>query len=303
MNTPNMAILSSVSESRHDPAKAIVEPTQLERRPLDAYIQRGKNERFSMVLNVTPGLASAMLTHNIGNRTPTEDQILKHVGRLQRGEFILHHHGISFAKTGVLNDGQHRLIAIARSGIAAQLQVTFGAEREEFGVIDQGRSRTTGQLLGMAGYRNANTMGSTARTLMQVTVGQYATRDVQRVVEYAKTLQPDVMDAAIHMAMRHQKVCGPTPVAVAYYWIATRSSHADKLPAFFQDIPSGESLTHPKLRLRNWLIQPDNLSTSSGGTQVLQIAAAVINAWNAWLAGRKTFTTAYAGTFNLPEPK
>ncbi len=55
MNTPIPAILSSISESRRDPAKAIVEPTQQERRTLDAYIQRGKTERFSMVLNVTPG--------------------------------------------------------------------------------------------------------------------------------------------------------------------------------------------------------------------------------------------------------
>ena len=33
------------------------------------------------------------------------------------------------------------------------------------------------------------------------------------------------------------------------------------------------------------------------------IGAAMAGSVMWWLAGRKTFTTAYAGTFNLPEPK
>lgn len=303
MNTPDMLSLSSVNEKPRAPAKVDVEPTKQERRTLDAYIQRGKTERFSLVLNVTPGLAAAMLVHNIGNRPITEKQVAKHVDRLNRGEFILHHHGISFANTGALNDGQHRLTAIARSGVSGQLQITFGAERAEFGVIDQGHARTSGHILGISGYKNATAHAALARALVLITDSQLAASDPQYVSDYAMTLRQDVVDAAIHMGLKHVKIIGPTPITLAYYWIATRSSNAVKLPAFFAGIATGESLMHPKLKLRNWIVEPHDSNRRRGGRQIVQVATVIINAWNAWLTGRKTFVVEWDGRASLPEPK
>lgn len=303
MNTPDMLSLSSANEKPRTPAKVDAEPTKQERRTLDAYIQRGKTERFSLVLNVTPGLAVAMLGHNIGNRKITEAQVVKHIERLKAGEFILHHHGISFAKTGVLNDGQHRLTAIARSGVAGQLQVTFGAEREEFGVIDQGKSRTAAHLLMILGYQNSANLAAFARVVMVANGVSGRAITPSSVAEFAGSISGELVTDAVHAGMNLKKVTAPSPVALAHYWIATRSKTPQHINAFFEGLNSGENLTHPKLKLRNWLIQPTDGSGLRGDDNTFHTASVIINAWNAWRTGRKTFLTTFGGRDSIPEPK
>src|SRR3954463_16430395 len=91
--------------------------TTKEQNWLTRALFRGRTERFTETVMVTPGLAVAMLVHNLGNRPLVRAHIDKHIGRLTRGDFVLTHLGISFARTGVLNDGQHRLLSIAECGI------------------------------------------------------------------------------------------------------------------------------------------------------------------------------------------
>lgn len=64
-----------------------------------------------------------MLTLNTKNR-PFRRIRAQYFERLLRsGTFKFTHQGISFDETGKLHDGQHRLTAIARSGISAKMLV------------------------------------------------------------------------------------------------------------------------------------------------------------------------------------
>lgn len=300
MNTPDMLQLST---AKTPPPEQQVKASKTEQRTLEAYIQRGKTERFSCVLNVTPGLASAMLVYNIGNRKLVEEQVAKHVHRLKAGEFILHHHGISFAKAGVLNDGQHRLTAIVRSGVSGQLQVTFGAEREEFSVIDQGKTRTASHLLSILGYQNSANLAALSRVIMVAKGVSSPAITPSTVADHASMIAGELVNDAVHAGIALKKVTAPSPVALAHYWIATRSKTPERINAFFEGLNTGENLTHPKLKLRNWLIQPTDISSPRGDDHTFHTASVIINTWNAWRSGRKTFPTTFGGRGNLPEPK
>lgn len=72
-----------------------------------------------------------------------------YVRELEHGEFELTHQGIAIAEDGSLVDGQHRLLAIEKSGISARMAVIFNAPRSS--KIDRGRNRRDQDALYMSG--------------------------------------------------------------------------------------------------------------------------------------------------------
>lgn len=278
----------------------IVVPTAAEQKWLDQSIARGRISRSTETILVTPGLAKAMLVYNISNRHLTETKIARHAARLSRGAFILTHQGIAFAKVGILNDGQHRLTAIIRTGIAAYIQVTFGAEREEFEVIDSDGARTTADLLSIQQYKNGVLRASIASVLLQVTTKEAVRADQQTVAHYAVSLCGDDMDEAIRYAQLLRKVCAPTVGGVAYWWIKTKTRRAPAVvPSFFDGLDTGEGLVNPKLRLREWL--KDRTNIEQKGTTTVQRVAVIVHAYNAFCSRKKTFETRWPHVKILPD--
>lgn len=62
---------------------------------------------------------------------------------------------IKISKTGKLIDGQHRLLAIIKSGKTYEFLVVEGLEDEIYSVVDSGVSRTAGDSLFVIGVTNA----------------------------------------------------------------------------------------------------------------------------------------------------
>jgi len=98
---------------------------------------------------VTPELAKKWLSTNDRNRMPTKRELKKVEYDLIHGEFHLTHQAIAIDPNGILFDGQHRLMAIVNTGIAAPLTVAFNAPRNT--KIDIGTRRTCKQSMYMAG--------------------------------------------------------------------------------------------------------------------------------------------------------
>lgn len=93
------------------------------------------------IVKVSPDVASKILeNNNTSNRKLSEAYVKKFISRLKRGEFVLSTDNIGFSEEGVLVNGQHRLSAIARSGISATLGITFGVS--QFMDMDTGRKRS-----------------------------------------------------------------------------------------------------------------------------------------------------------------
>ena len=57
---------------------------------------------------------------------------------IKNGEFTLTHQGIAFDEDGNLIDGQHRLHAIIKAGIAVKMEVSSGWPRSNILAIDVG---------------------------------------------------------------------------------------------------------------------------------------------------------------------
>lgn len=110
----------------------------------------------STVQTVTPNQARDLLQANTSNRPLSRFNLAFFEGQLTRGEWKLTHQGIAISDTGRLLDGQHRLAAIANTGISAPLLVTSGLPDDVFSVIDTGKTRSGSDALGIAGAKNCS---------------------------------------------------------------------------------------------------------------------------------------------------
>lgn len=91
---------------------------------------------------ISPDKARKYLDGNYGNRVVRQAWVENLAGMMQRGEWRATHQGIAFTKDGRLLDGQHRLLAIMRSGKNIDMMVTRDMDEASFRHIDGGRTRS-----------------------------------------------------------------------------------------------------------------------------------------------------------------
>ena len=94
------------------------------------------------VLTITPDLAASWLARGGVNRKLREHYITKLVADMLRGEWRLNGEAIKLDTHGRVRDGQHRLTAIARSGVTIQSLVVRGISEKAFDTLDSGRTRS-----------------------------------------------------------------------------------------------------------------------------------------------------------------
>jgi hypothetical protein len=100
---------------------------------------------------VTPQMAAEWLERNHNNRNVTGPRVDLFVRLIKEGKWSLTHQGVAFYDDGDLADGQTRLTAIARAGVAVWMFVTRGLPRETIHAIDGGRPRNVRDVLHFLG--------------------------------------------------------------------------------------------------------------------------------------------------------
>src|SRR5699024_12136781 len=73
---------------------------------------------------------------------------------LKDGRWAYTSEPIIFSENGNLLNGQHRLVAIIKTGIAAELLVTFKVEGEAFKYMDAGTKRGAMHIFEIEGIKN-----------------------------------------------------------------------------------------------------------------------------------------------------
>jgi hypothetical protein len=115
---------------------------------------------------VTPHLAESYLNLNLRNRPLSASRVRLYVEVMRRGEWMFNGDPIRFDDSGVLIDGQHRLKAVAVSGVTQSFLVLRGLPNEVFKTIDIGAARSSGDLLSLSDIRNSNVAAAMARMFL-----------------------------------------------------------------------------------------------------------------------------------------
>ena len=121
---------------------------------------------------VDPKRAALWLKQNIHNRVLSRPVIAGYARQMRNGLWLANGDVIRFSDTGVILDGQHRLLAIVESGVTLDLWVARGLPMAAQVTMDLQRKRTAGDSLGLEGYMNGNALAALVRMVYRWDFGE-----------------------------------------------------------------------------------------------------------------------------------
>lgn len=108
-------------------------------------------------LLITPEIAKKYLESNLKNRNVKLPVLLRYANDMQNGKWKQQTGElIKISKSGIILDGQHRLLAVIKSNTPVLFHVATDLEDSVFDVLDTGSSRHAGDVFHINGIKNAN---------------------------------------------------------------------------------------------------------------------------------------------------
>ena len=235
---------------------------------------------------VTPVLAGWILNLNTGNRPLADAAVDRFVAILKSGQWVNTGEPVILSREAVLNDGQHRLTAIVRSGISAVLDIRFGIERAAFAATGTGTRRTAGNVLAIAGKPNASLQAAIARLLIHHAAGQ-PQRFNQQVEGRAIIDQVEAEPAIGEVAAVISKLKFAPAKTASFGFVlvlARRLRSAEDVYAFARLVASG--VTDEDSPARRLHVRLRDAAMSRERLSQIDVAILAIRAWNAFAVGR-----------------
>ena len=240
--------------------------------------------RVSFV-QVTPAQARDwLIKNNKGNRKMRETTVEAFARDMRNGDWLLNHQGIAFNAEGVLLDGQHRLAAVAESGLPQWFMVSTGwpdATKKQtrlMDTVDRGAARSIADVLGLQhGVAEPRQVVLTASALARACTGY--TRQSWKLTMPTVLSIVDAFKVGIKFSVeqrpktiRLRQACVMAAVAIAY------TAHPDPTAQALEKLKTGENLSggSPILTLRNWLLSEG--SSGSRRKELLRSINIVCNA-------------------------
>lgn len=237
----------------HIPAR----PTLSEADQLELWLERGRNEVFTVTTQLTPNLAALLTQRNDNNRPVLwkgpNRSVEAYARAMQRGEWRLNGEAIVISQDGLLNDGQHRCYGVLEANVAIPALLTFGVDRDTRHTVDQGIARTAGHILALSGEVNSNVLASALQMLWCLDSG-LTLNGRPSPDQLLRTLErhPAIRDAIppCDKLSRHYRVSLGYIAAAHYLCRKYKAAEAD---LYLSDVTTGlniRSVNSPVARLR-----------------------------------------------------
>lgn len=280
--------------SQVPPPQQKLSPTQ----QLERWFDQGRSEVFSVHTTLTPQMAQMLLDRNPDNRAIQERAANRSVGAyaamMLRGEWRLNGEPIIVSREGLLNDGQHRASACVLSNTSIPVSITFGVERETRSTVDQGKARSNGDVLSLAGETDVNRLAAAIRFVWAVT-RKLPLSDCPSPEQLLTEIQrhPGLREAVRKTGALVKPLKASATISGAYYLCHEHApAQADD---FLERVTTGLNITHknhPEAQLRRRL-EEHARGTKLGKLHGHEQAAIFIKAFNLYLHRRNTRALAW----------
>jgi len=243
---------------------------------------------------VTPQIAATYLQNNTKNRPIIAKHLEKLIHEMKTGAWQSNGDTIRFSISGTLLDGQHRLMAIVKSGVSQQMIVVRGLDDDSFVTIDTGSSRKASDVIALEGFTNYNVVASISRMAILFdrngqplySRGGSDTPTNSEILNFAKQ-NPTVQEAACFGASCKfiRQYMGQT--LAGYVWfMAVRAGERDTVTDFFSDfsVVTADGINTPAFMLRERLIADKSAREKMGRANAL---ALIIKAYKHYRSGTK----------------
>jgi hypothetical protein len=273
------------------------------------------------ILEIKPNVAKQMLEMNDGNRKISRSVTSKYAEDMRRNKWDLNGETIKLCNTGEernpplwvhkLIDGQHRLSACVKAKKSFLTAVAFVDSPKSFSTIDCGRSRTSGDICKILGYKNSSALAATLKLQVKVEqnklvdslVGSGTTAHVKNYeIEKELNLRPDII-RSVEFAGRFKAKLKTRPacMGVAHYNMCKIDKELGEECLTLFHTGEGLKAGNPILAYRNYLIswmQNENNKLTNH-----YLLKGLYNMWNGWIDGKSITRCRVMKTGPLPRLK
>jgi hypothetical protein len=239
----------------------------------------------SELVRVSPTLAGEWIANNVKNRNIRQQHVTRLALDMSNSDWHFTGEPLKFDYAGNLIDGQHRLMAVIRSGRTIEFLVLRGLQPIAQDFMDSGAKRTAADMLSLRGHVNSNLLASTARfgiNLEQQTANRNAVVTHAQIATFIDA-NPDLADAC-RMANGVRPYLPFKPTALAWAFLQLNRVDTIETAAFFDSLAN--NATKGKGDPRNTLLR--RMSSAKRADESLSTAdevSFIIRAWNAWRKG------------------
>lgn len=200
--------------------------------------------RFEQVL-ITKDIAEEYLSHNTHNRVVKKNIVQKYANDIQRGKWQEVPECVSFYEDGTLRDGQHRLLAIVRSGKPVLMWVCFDVPNNS-NICDIGVKRSFVDILAIRGIApdliNQTAGGCINFLLRNAGAGgnKNIITEIQKI-EFAETYSV-TLGEAVQLALSQptgRQVARKAPIAAAFFCALANGMDSGIIARFVEVLNSG----------------------------------------------------------------
>tara|TARA_R110000796_G_C14476044_1_gene426142 strand:- start:68 stop:949 length:882 start_codon:yes stop_codon:yes gene_type:complete len=117
------------------------------------------------LVKVTPLMAENFLKYNPVNRKVSQRNVSFLSKQMEKGLFLENGESIVFDKNNILKDGQHRLMAIIKSGKSYHIPIVRGVVSSSMATYDTGKNRSAGDVLSIAGFKSSSTVSALIKNI------------------------------------------------------------------------------------------------------------------------------------------
>lgn len=255
-------------------------------------------KKGAKLVTIWPALAQWLLQFNTLNRSPRRFWVKELAHRMKNGEFSTTNATIGFSldwkwsESGglvpvvTLVDGQHRLMAIAESGVSVETYVVTGLEPEHtFGKIDVGQSRNGADWLTVRGEKNTSALSAAISWSWRYCNGTMMTGGTISESQQKTHLDQHAgLRDAVIVAKRMPNLARSVGLTAALYYHCAQFD-ASKAEHFFKNFSSGTGLELGAPIHTLW----KTFAKRTSGTSRISTwykAALIIKAWNAYRSGQ-----------------
>lgn len=250
------------------------------------------------VESITPEMASILLELNYDNRTINETVVRAYAEAMKEGEFLSGGGTISVSDSNRLIDGQQRLTAIIRSGKTISLKTEFSQPEKLRAVVDTGRTRTAGDILYMAGYKNGTLLAAMLTMISAYDENRITPLNIPRPVpkrnleELVRSMQPDIITSCHWGRSANALKLGPGGMLGALHFLISRraveTNRTARAEDFLNKLKSGVGILQedePVHHLRQLLQKNASIKISATNRgqkkhNAATLLALGIKAWN-----------------------
>lgn len=130
---------------------------------------------------ITPEIAKEYLKKNINGNRPVREKVVDfYAKQMLAGEWVNNGQAITFDVNGNMVDGQHRLLAVIKSGCNVEMSVTRDVSNKSFATIDHGLKRTISDTFNVLGVDDGRLKANIAMSYIALKNNRTDTSKAQR---------------------------------------------------------------------------------------------------------------------------